>query len=340
MSGLRLRERTATVDVYATGRPGPAGLFWDNAGWAIGRTYRVHAALLHAGSSYRSLLEHEASAETEPGIGSHWREAWELIAARAELTQDFRDLQAAIELAASNAGDAAVSISADRAAVSDAVEAFEATASGALQTIGTAVDEAEQSITQTATTANQALNDTAGAAGQAIDQTASAATASITEAAEAVSEDRTAVADLRELTRKDAENTGKDATKTKQDRDAVAADAAMAAAAVRPLYGVQIYRSDQVENGEYAAERFEPFGSVISTIYIELLQGAGRADVHMTINGTIVAGPWSVSDNARQTVIEGLSIAINKAAKVSFHTSAVAGEVHEIWASAYGKYKT
>jgi hypothetical protein len=327
MSSLRLRERVATVEVFSTGRPGPASLYWDNAGWIAGSIYWVHAALEHGGSSFRAIVEHDATAANEPGVGAGWRDVWEILAARAELTEDFRDLQAAIELAAGSAGDAAESISADRAAVALAVEAFGGTASVALRTIDTAVDGAEQSITQLATAVNQALGDAVEAAGQAFDQTASA-----------VSDDRTAVEELREQTRQDAVNTGKDATKTGQDRVVVAADAAMAAAAVRPLYGVQIYRSVQVENGEYAAERYEPFGSTVSTLFFEMLNGTGSADVHMTVNGAIVAGPWTVSASA-SVLIENRAIDVPKASKVSFHTSATTGEVHEIWASAYGKYK-
>lgn len=294
MSNIDIHYEGRSLQLFGTGHQGPAGLTWDNEGWQAGKTFLPHTGIEHDGSSYRSLIEHLASAETEPGIGADWRNAWKVVADRGQLTPEFAAFRAAIEQAARDTAEDAAATNGDREAIEQAVDAFGVTAAQAAQTIS--------------------------------------------EAALQTGRDQQATAEDLRLTGLDRTATGADARKTGEDRLTVAADAAMAAAAVRPLYGVQIYRSVQVENGEYAAERYEPFGSTVSTVFIEMLNGTGSADVHMTVNGAIVAGPWTVTA-AAPLLVQNLLIAVPKGAKASFHTSAMSGVVHEIWASAYGKYK-
>ena len=304
MSSVDIINRPRWLEMTGTGAVGPVGIRWVNAGWVPGRSYWVNDGVFHGGSSYRAIAEHVASAETEPGVGADWQSAWKLIAARAELTQDFIDLRTEVEANASEAKGAAQATAQDLSDVRDVRADFDV----AVLQVGEAID----------------------AKAGAIDQ-------AITDATAQFEDDKQFVLEKSEQTRLDAEATSEDRGVVREDRIAVASDAAISAAAVRQLFGVQIYRSDQVENGEYAAERYVPFPVNVSTLFLELLQGSGQADVHMTVNGVIVAGPWTVTATA-PVLIEDQEIITPLASKVSFHTSATTGEVHEIWAAGYGKY--
>jgi hypothetical protein len=73
--------KRVVAHVMRRGPIGPSGLLWRNDAWEAGKLYVLNAALFRNGSSYRALLEHQAAAATEPGVGLNWRAAWSLIAA-------------------------------------------------------------------------------------------------------------------------------------------------------------------------------------------------------------------------------------------------------------------
>src|SRR5690606_28436200 len=84
MSTAIIQQDTGTLTVTATAAPGRPGVIWDPAGWREGIAYSLDAGLYHHGSTWRAIAAHISTADTEPGVGSAWQEAWQILALGAE----------------------------------------------------------------------------------------------------------------------------------------------------------------------------------------------------------------------------------------------------------------
>ncbi|MER9278710.1 hypothetical protein [Mesorhizobium sp. M0522] len=58
---------------------GAPGVLWRDE-WVSGAHYKMHDGVFRGNSSYRAMVEHEASADTDPGVGANWETAWRPIA--------------------------------------------------------------------------------------------------------------------------------------------------------------------------------------------------------------------------------------------------------------------
>lgn len=93
-----------TVVLSRVTERGPAGLYWVDDEWAVDTNYGVNNAISHNGSSYRVIVEHLSTENSEPGVGSNWNEFWEVLALGSN-TADFNivaDIADEIEVVANN----------------------------------------------------------------------------------------------------------------------------------------------------------------------------------------------------------------------------------------------
>lgn len=313
-----------TAPAYLTG---PAGLIWQDGGWLTDTFYQRNLALYHDGTSYRALVGHVSTAETEPGVGVDWETVWQALALGSNV--DEVDIVAGIAAdvtAVANIGTQVSSV----ATIDDDVTTVAGVA-GAVQVVAPISNEVQAVAaihTQVAIVANQDADVATVAANIADVTTAAQNIADIQAAPQAASDARAW-----------AEGTEPDGPGTKSAKEYAleAADSASTAASATLIeYGVNIYDPDGVPSGGWHSKRYSPYANKQEVIFAEI-EGDPGSEISfvMLAGGVPVYGPITVTEGA-PVILTGLDIPVGTGEGVAYMTTVSAG-VHRVNIESNGK---